>query len=360
LLTGALTWQGRQAPFAVDKIVAEPVADLDEILDAAERRAPAYEFVVLRRDAHEPDRPPVGTQDGEELFSLADRAAEIFLRVLDKQRCGAGRDIRDGRRLAVELRLVPRVRTNEHLRIDPGEVSGQHERCHVAHRPCGERRSKAAIVSNDPIRQVAAIRAPGDAEVRAACDALGDERVHADEDVPRRTVAPIAEVRIRETLAIPCRAAWIAVEDAHPGSRQDLELEHRRPAVLRLRAAMDLNDERAGPAKARRLGSLDEPALDPPPVDLVRALDRLEEPDVVEHQVVQTAQPARRITVRLGPDVRQLGRRRADEGEARAAIDFDLIEARDVFPALGQPFEPAVVRGDPPQLVRAVARGAER
>ena len=55
------------------------------------------------------------------------------------------------------------------------------------------------------------------------------------------------------------------------------------------------------------------------------------------------------------------GRRRAQVGDARPAPARrgDRVPARDVVAVLGEPLEPAVGDGDPPQLVRAVDRGAE-
>ena len=82
-------------------------------------------------------------------------------------------------------------------------------------------------------------------------EAVGDERVHAGEHVAHRPGTPVAVVGVVERLAVALRAARVAVEDADPGRREDLELPDRRPAVERVRAAVDLDDERPR-AVARR------------------------------------------------------------------------------------------------------------
>ena len=51
------------------------------------------------------------------------------------------------------------------------------------------------------------------------------------EHVALRARAPVAEVRLVELPAVALGAAGIAEEHAHPVGREELELEHRRPAV---------------------------------------------------------------------------------------------------------------------------------
>ena len=48
---------------------------------------------------------------------------------------------------------------------------------------------------DDPVRQVAAVRAAGDAEALGVGQAVGDRLVHAGHHVGHRAVAPVAQVR---------------------------------------------------------------------------------------------------------------------------------------------------------------------
>ncbi len=66
--------------------------------------------------------------------------------------------------------------------------------------------------------------------------------------------------------------------------------------------------------------------------------------------------PARAATGRAAPSASSAGRRSAG---AAAGPRGHRVPARDVVATLGQPLEPAVGDGDPPQLVGAVDRGAE-
>ena len=132
-------------------------------------------------------------------------------------------------------------------------------------------------MADDPVRQVAAVRPAGDAEPLRVGQAVGDERVDAGEDVAHRARAPVAVVGVVERLAVALGAARVAVEDADPGRGEDLELPDRRPAVERVRAAVDLDDERPGPTPAG-----EEPALDVAAVDRHVALDRLAQGELAE------------------------------------------------------------------------------
>src|SRR6266508_3131127 len=76
----------RKAAPAEDQEVAEPVADLDQVLHAPERGPGPGELVGLLGDAHETHGPPMRAEDREELLRLGDRAAQVALAVLDQER----------------------------------------------------------------------------------------------------------------------------------------------------------------------------------------------------------------------------------------------------------------------------------
>src|SRR5207237_4115894 len=107
LLAGAVLGKQREAATAVQEVVAEPIADLDEVLDAAERGSGPSQLVRFVRHPHEADLAPVRTQDREELLGLGDRAPQVALGVLDEE---WGPDPRRGgqrRLIAEDLRLLP-------------------------------------------------------------------------------------------------------------------------------------------------------------------------------------------------------------------------------------------------------------
>ena len=74
----------------------------------------------------------------------------------------------------------------------------------------GDRRPEPLVVADDPVRQVAAVRAAGHAEPVRVGEAVRDERVDPREDVAGRAGAPVAVVRVVEGLAVALRAARVA------------------------------------------------------------------------------------------------------------------------------------------------------
>ena len=103
---------------------------------------------------------------------------------------------------------------------------------------------KRSRPADDPVRQVAAVRAAGDAQPVRVGEAVGDRLVHAGDHVGHRAVAPVAEVGPVERLAVALGAARVRRQHRDPGAGEDLPLEHRRPAVQRVRPAVDLEDQR--------------------------------------------------------------------------------------------------------------------
>src|SRR4051794_9232013 len=75
-----------QAALALHEEVVEPVADLDQVLDAAERRAGPGQLVALVRDAHQANRSLQPPEAIEERLRLPDRRPDVPLGVLDKER----------------------------------------------------------------------------------------------------------------------------------------------------------------------------------------------------------------------------------------------------------------------------------
>ena len=123
--------------------------------------------------------------------------------------------------------------------------------------------------------------------------------------MPARTsrIGPGPQSRMFASLnvaAVALGAARVREEDADPVRREQLELQDRRPAVERVRAAVDLGDERGrqllgepGPVRPARAQARYQPWIRrPSTVD--PALDRLAQLDLGEGVVVQVGQPARR------------------------------------------------------------------
>src|ERR1019366_2738241 len=126
----------------------------------------------------------------------------------------------------------------------PGNIPGRHLADKVIDRATGDRRPEPIRMANDPAGQVTAVRAACHAQAIGIGPILGDQAVDARQDVAHRPGAPVPEVRPIERLAVTLGAAWVGGPHADPGSGQDLPLPERAPAVERMRAAVDLHDER--------------------------------------------------------------------------------------------------------------------
>ena len=140
----------------------------------------------------------------------------------------------------------------------------------------------------DPVGQVAAIRPARHAEPIRIGQTFRYQRLDAGEDVAHGPVSPVPVVGVVERLAITFRSARVAIEDAHPGRSEDLELPYQRPAVQGVRATMDLDHEWMRPVPRWH-----QPALDVAAVHLEVALLRLDEADVVQDVGVERCQPPR-------------------------------------------------------------------
>ena len=100
-------------------------------------------------------------------FSLCWIRSGVLIRV------GVG----DRRDLAEVGRVLPRASSGTRPRPEAAaDVAGQEQQRHVAHGAAGHRRGEPLVVAEDPVRQVAAVRAAGDAEPVGIGQAIGDER----------------------------------------------------------------------------------------------------------------------------------------------------------------------------------------
>ena len=334
-----------------------------QVLDAPERRPGAGQLVGLLGDAQQADRPAERAQDREQRLGLGDRRPQVALRVLDQQRRPDRRRRRRSARSRGSRRGPPtawsRTRAGP---VAAADVAGQEQHAHVADRAAGHRRPEALVVADDPVREVAAVRAAGDAQAVRVGQAVGDERVDAGQDVARRARSPVAVVGVVERLAVALRAARVAVEDADPGGRQDLELPRRRPAVEGVRAAVDLDDERSRAVAGRGSASPGcrgrRPSTWRSTGSRSSSSSRTSALKAVRRRGFdgRLAAAPRAATGRAARSASSAGRRSA---HATADPCGTGVPARDVVAPLGQPLEPAIGDGDPPQLVGAVDRGAE-
>ena len=184
-----------------------------------------------------------------------------------------------------------------------------------------------------------------------------------------------AEVRGVERLAVALRPARVGVPDADPGPGQALELPGRRPAVERVRAAVDLEDERGrrrgagGRARAGSAAGTCQPWTRRPSTVVQRVSGSTR---AIPASASRLSSVSRRSASGRRDPPRRARRARWTSGssvgdERRTAIRVepgrparDRVPARQVVVALGQPLERAVGDGDPPELVGALDRRAEQ
>ena len=286
----------------------------------------------LLGDTEEPNRPFLRAENGEQRLGLADRRPDVVLAVLDEQWRPDPVGVGDRRDLAEVRRVVPRRRSELVRRPEAAaDVASQHQDGHVADRATGHRGGEPVVVADDPGRQIATVRAAGDAEASRVGEAFGDERVDTGEHIAHRPGSPVADVRLVECASIALRPTRVAEEDAHPRGRQQVELEDWRPAVEGVGAAVDLGDEgrRIGHVPGGRglcrafrgagrgtlshglrrvLRASQKPTLDLPAIDRDPALDRLAQLDVGEGVAVQIRQPSRGACLAVAhPEIVELG-----------------------------------------------------
>src|SRR5579875_478213 len=249
--------------------LAEPVQDQPGPHDPVPGRPAAAELVIL---GGEPDHHRLAAQQpkrDEQLLRLGGRAAQVVIGVQDQQRRGHVPDVADRRVPRVGVRgrqvIAPDVAADE-----PGDVGAVLHRGQVVAGPLRAGRLEPRGVPDRPRCQVPAVGAAEDAEpVRVdPADPLAGG-VHAGHHVlevdPAPPAARIAVAlrpahRAAPRLAVPGAAPRVAVQDAEPGGRLELEIVAEPVAVLRERAAVDVQQRRVPLARARQ-GRRDRPAL---------------------------------------------------------------------------------------------------
>ena len=253
--------------------------------------------------------------------ACADRRPQVALGVLDEQRRPDVRGHRQRRDRVEVLRFLPRAPAELDPRpLGPRDVAGEEQQPHVDDRAARERRLEAVGLADDPVGQVAAVRAAGHPEPLGVGQPVGDRLVHAGQHVGHRPVAPVAEVGAVERLAVALGPARVRGQHRDPGAREDLPLEHRRVTVERVRAAVDLEHQRL-PAAAGRV----QPALDLASVALPSPVDRLDPRELLAQRDVERRQRPRRLRAarrRARLERHDLGeRRRRRSGPPRRGRD---------------------------------------
>ncbi len=218
-------------------------------------------------------------------------------------------------------------------------------------------------LADDPVREVAAVGAARDAEAVGVGQPVRDRLVHPGHHVGHRPVAPVAQVGPVEGLAVALRAARVGGQDGDPGPREDLPLEHRGPAVERVRSAVDLEHQRPGAGTAG-----EQPALDLESVALPAALHGLHEGQLRGELVVEAGDGARRACRAPRRDVEDddLGEGRGGRADRGHDVALALrgragVPAGEVVAVRREALGLAAT-GDrhAPQLHRAVDRGREQ
>src|SRR5688500_10966047 len=226
-----------QPSLALDQEVPEPLGDEPDVVHAPEWRPRTGQLVRLVRDAHEPDRALQRAEDREQLLGLGDRAAQVLLRMLDEERGRHPIGVGERRVAPVQVPVLPGMdAVLEEAEGRTADVARQHLADHVVHGTTGDRRLEPIGVAHDPRREVAAVRAAGDAHPVRVHEPVRSERVEARHHVVHRSVAPVPHVRCQECLAVPLGAARVAGVHADPARGQELPLPVERPAVQRGRS----------------------------------------------------------------------------------------------------------------------------
>src|SRR6266705_6860571 len=311
---------------AAAKPVREPGADTLQPIDQEPGRAGARQPVVGPRVPHELSRDPALAEHHEQLLRVGDGRAAVVLAVHDQQRRAQVPGVPQGRKRPVQRVRLPRR---------PGElVVGQSLRVRrpvprepVVNGPVGLRGREAARVPEDPVGHEAAVRAARHAQAGG---------VHAsppprDGDVQRLhqvlvVLAPPAAARGEgEGVPVSRRAPWIHQQHPVPLAREHLELGEEDVAVIRVRAAVDVEDQRVALARPVAVRT-HQPRLD---LEAAAAREpkrvRRDRHELREQGVVQGGEPAVRPGA-AGTERRnvQLARvrdiaRRVDQGTAVAA-----------------------------------------
>src|SRR5216117_773801 len=198
----------------------------------------------------------------------------------------------------------------------PADVARPERRDVVADAPLRRRGAEARGVPDDPFRHEPAVASTRHVEPLLVDPVRLERVIDAGHEVLVIFAAPIADARGREPLAVRMAAARIGIEDAVAAAGEHLEFMEEAVAVRRMRAAVDLEDERPflrGVEAAR----LHEPALDHPAIRALE-LDALGGCDVTSPQqlAVEIGEAAKAPAELAGRDVARTRRVREDAREA--------------------------------------------
>ena len=136
----------------------------DHVMQARQspaRRSGAGEIVILVRNAHHRDIALEHLEEHVHLLRLLDRAAQVLLVVNDQQRRCHGIDIADRRVLQQLFGIRPRGSAGlVNAEVEP-DIAGADERIEVRHAPLRDGGFEPIGVTDDPVREVAAVAAAG-------------------------------------------------------------------------------------------------------------------------------------------------------------------------------------------------------
>ena len=198
----------------------------------------------------------------------------------------------------------------------PADVARPERRDVVADAPLRRRGAEARGVADDPVRHESAVASAGHVEALLVDPVRLEGVVDAGHEILVVFAAPIADAGSRELLPVRVAPARIRVEHGVAAAGEHLELVKEAVAIRRMRAAVDLEDQRPLLRGVEAAG-LHEPALDHPTVRAFE-LDALGQRDVTgPHELpVEVGEAAQAFAELADGDVARTRRVREDTGEA--------------------------------------------
>ena len=290
--------------------------------------------MVLARKSHHHRRALEILQRAEEVFAAGGRRRPVVLVAEDEhQRRLNLRHVSD-RRAPREVRRILERRLAEPGRREEREVGRVPEVRPVGDVTLADGGLEAVRLRHDPVRQQAAAAAAGDAHPRLVDVALLQDLVDARHQILVVVARVVVLNDVAEVLAVVRAAARVRVEDDVAFGGHPLELVREGVAVGRVRAAVDLEDQRVLLRRVERR-RLEDPALDLLAVEArVPHLLRLVHRELTEEAVVERRQLLRRRggrACRGRADRRRpsasRGRRRSSARAASAVYDITSLVA---------------------------------
>src|SRR3989442_7155035 len=198
----------------------------------------------------------------------------------------------------------------------PPDVARPEGRDVVADAALRRRGAEARGVADDPVRHESAVTSAGHVEALLVDPVRLERVVDAGHEVLVVFAAPIADARGRELLPVRVAPARIRIEDAVASAGEHLEFMEEAIAIRRMRAAVDLEDQRPL-LRGVEAPRLHEPALDHPAVRALE-LDALGRRDVTgPHELaVEVGEAAQALAELADGNVARTRRVREDAGEA--------------------------------------------